>query len=104
MIIKCPACGQDVSDKAIRCNKCGEPINKDVATGTVARLSIPKTTLIIMSAAMLMGLFFSFREIKSNIELAKYVSLKSEMLGDRTETSIIMLEYQMDMMESFGIL
>lgn len=99
MIIKCPACGQDVSDKAIRCNKCGEPINKDVATGTVARLSIPKTTLIIMSAAMLMGLFFSFREIKSNIELAKYASHKLEMLEDMNETRRIMLE---NMMESFG--
>lgn len=27
-IIKCPECGQDVSDKATSCPKCGYPINK----------------------------------------------------------------------------
>lgn len=99
MIIKCPACEHDVSDKAIRCNKCGEQINKDVTSEAVTKFSIPKVTLIIMIASMLMGLFFSFREIKRNKELEDYAAHQMEMLEHLNETRKIMLE---NMMESFG--
>ena len=99
MIIKCPACGQNVSDKAIRCNKCGEPINNDVANKAVSRFSLPKSTLVIMTVVMLMGLFFSYREIKTNTELENYVTHKMEMFEHMNESRRIMLE---NLMESIG--
>lgn len=98
MIIKCTACGHDVSDKAIRCNKCGEPTNIEVAAEAVAKFSIPKTTLIIMIATMLMGLFFSYREIKQNKELAKYASYKIEMWNQMNEMRMKSNEMWMDLL------
>ena len=36
-LIKCPACGQTISNKAARCPKCGEPIDKQASQVRVRR-------------------------------------------------------------------
>lgn len=62
MLIKCPACEHDVSDKAIRCNKCGEPIN-NTTVATPQGKSSATLSYIIMAIAFIIGIVVFISEI-----------------------------------------
>lgn len=40
MLINCPECGKEISDKALKCIHCGYPIKENVNTHTTKNLSI----------------------------------------------------------------
>jgi hypothetical protein len=56
-LIRCPECGNEVSDKARACPKCGAPINAVGAVGIVApqapRMPAPVTTGRVVVAILL---------------------------------------------------
>ncbi len=65
MLIKCPACEHDVSNKAIRCNKCGEPIkgNNNTTVAIIQGKSSATLSYIIMAIAFIIGIVVFISEL-----------------------------------------
>lgn len=87
MIIKCPACEHDVSDKAIRCNKCGEPINgnADTTATTTKGNSTAILSYIIMALALIIGIIMFVRELQYytslNDQLELYIQFQEARMN-----------------------
>ena len=82
MLIKCPACEHDVSDKAIRCNKCGEPINGNNNTTVATPQGKSPATLsyIIIVVIFIIGIVVFFGELNHFGDLKDQVDQINEML------------------------
>lgn len=81
MLIKCPACEHDVSDKAIRCNKCGEPIkgNNNTTVATTQGKSPATLSYIIMAIVFIIGIVVFISELNHFSALKDEVAQIIEM-------------------------
>ena len=95
MIIKCPACEHDVSDKAIRCNKCGEPIKSNTAVATPNGKTNATLSYIIMAIVLIIGIVVFVNE------LLHYGALKDEV-NQILELQEAQMRFMQSMMEGMG--